>query len=156
MGRKRTPTHLHLIRGVPGKRPLPAAEPIAVGNLQEAPGWLSESQHEGWNYAIEHAPHGLLKQIDRSILTIWVVAEDLHRQASIKVAEVGMLIKTPHTGEPMQSPYLPIVNRQAVIMMRAVQELGFSPCARPAIAAPRSGNAFANNGQRPTDPDPAA
>jgi P27 family predicted phage terminase small subunit len=158
MGRKRVPNVLKIIRGNPGRRPLPN-EPAAVGELQEPPEWLTPSQKEGWRYAIEHAPRGLLKRIDSSVLVIWTIAEDFHREAAIKVTEFGMLIKTPNTGEPQQSPYMPIMNRQAVIMLRAVQELGFSPAARPSIEAPPSRNLFDRNGRRPNpdpDPDPAA
>jgi hypothetical protein len=44
-----------------------------------------------------------------------------------------MLVKAPNTGLPIQSPYLPIVNKQALIMMRAVDHLGFSPASRTRI-----------------------
>src|SRR5438477_12069301 len=102
MARRFKPTHLKVISG---SRRIPQhAEPMPTGNLHEPPAWLNESQREGWNYAIEHAPHGLLKHLDCAILTIWVIAEDLHRQASLKVSEVGMLIKTLDSGMPMQSP----------------------------------------------------
>jgi P27 family predicted phage terminase small subunit len=154
VGRKRVPNVLKMIRGKPSKRPL-WPEPVAKGELQEPPDWLTESQKEGWRYAIDNAPCGLLKRIDSSALTIWVIAEDCHRQASQKVAEYGMLIKTPNTGEPQQSPYMPIMNRQAIIMMRAAQALGFSPSARPAIEAPPSSNAFDHNGRRPPPKPPA-
>jgi hypothetical protein len=39
----------------------------------------------------------------------------------------GILTKTHSTGAPMQSPYLPIVNKQAQIMLRAAEQLGFTP-----------------------------
>ena len=94
---------------------------------------MSESQKQGWAYAIENAPDGLLKKLDRSILVAWVVAEDLHRQASMMLEKFGILTKTPNTGQPMQSPYLPIVNRQAFIMLKAAEQLGFTPAARSRV-----------------------
>ena len=57
-------------------------------NLTDPPEWMSESQKQGWIYAIENAPDGLLKKLDRSVLVAWVVAEDLHRQASMHAREV--------------------------------------------------------------------
>ena len=132
-GRKPVPTHLKQLRGNPGKRRLNVNEPIPPGELNEPPEWMTESQKEGWNYAIEHAPAGLLKRLDRSALVAWVVAEDLHRNASLMVEKFGMLTKAPHTGLPIQSPYLPIVNKQASIMLKAAELLGFSPSSRSRI-----------------------
>ncbi len=71
--------------------------------------------------------------MDRSVLVAWVVSEDLHRQATGMVEKYGILTKTPSTGAPMQSPYLPIVNKQAQIMLRAAEQLGFSPSARSRV-----------------------
>jgi P27 family predicted phage terminase small subunit len=135
-GRKPKPTHLKLISGNPGKRPLNDAEPIPLGDLSEPPDWLTESQKAGWNYAIEHAPACLLKKLDRSALVVWVVAEDLHRQASENVAKYGILTEAPNTGYPMQSPYLPVVNKQAQIMLKVAEQLGFTPASRSRISVP--------------------
>ena len=135
-GRKPTPTHLKLVKGNPGKRPLKKAEPQPQGDLSEPPEWFTDSLRAGWTYAIKHAPAGLLRCLDRSALVVWVVAEDLHREAVQQVARYGMLIKTPITGQPIQSPYMAIANRQAVIMLRAAAELGFSPVSRARIALP--------------------
>ena len=83
-------------------------------------GWL-RVRKQGWNYAIEHAPKGLLKKLDRSVLVTWTVAEDLHRRASESVEKYGILTKAPNTGLPIQSPYLPVVNKQAMIMLKAAE-----------------------------------
>src|SRR5512146_1986094 len=87
---------------------------------------MTEGQKAGWNYAIEHAPLGLLKKLDRSVLAAWVVAEDLHRRASEQVEKFGILTKAPNTGLPIQSPYLPVLNKQAQIILKAAEQLGFT------------------------------
>jgi len=97
--------------------------------LVNTPDWLSPSQKEGWRKAIEVAPKGLLKKIDSSILTIWVVAESVHREASALLAEEGLTVKSVN-GYLIQSPYLPIINRQAVLMLKASTALGFDPASR--------------------------
>lgn len=109
-------------------------EPKPVGDLVEAPDWMTESQRAGWSYAIANAPCGMLKLLDRSVLAVWVIAEDLHRQASMAVAKFGMLTKSPTKGEPMQNPYMAVINRQAVIMLKAASELGFTPSSRSRIS----------------------
>nr|PZN76198.1 MAG: phage terminase small subunit P27 family [Pseudomonadota bacterium] len=132
-GRKPKPTHLKLVAGNPGKRALNRGEPVPEGDLTDPPEWLTPEQKESWRYAIDHAPSGLLKKLDRSALTVWVVAEDLHRQATQAVAKFGLITKSPKQGEPIQNPYLPIVNRQAQIMLKAAAELGFTPSSRSRV-----------------------
>jgi len=124
---------LKLVTGNPGKRKLPTHEPRPRGNLAAAPDWLSDDQKTGWRYALDNAPLGLIKLLDRGAFTVWVVAEDLHRQASVKVSETGLLVGAP-VGSAIQNPHLPIVNRQALIMLKAASELGFTPAARPRLA----------------------
>ena len=132
-GRKPIPTQLKVVRGNPGKRALNKNEPQPAGDLLDPPAWMSESQKAGWSYAIENAPRGLLRKLDRSVLTAWVVAEDFHRRATEQVDKFGLLTKAPNTGLPIQSPYLPVVNKQAAIMLKAGEQLGFSPASRSRI-----------------------
>lgn len=132
-GRKPVPTHLKMIRGNPGKRAMNRNEPVPTGDLLDPPEWMSDSQKAGWIYAIENAPQGLLKKLDRSVLVAWAVAEDLHHQASVMLEKYGMLTKAPNTGLPIQSPYLPIVNKQAQILLKAAEQLGFSPASRSRV-----------------------
>jgi P27 family predicted phage terminase small subunit len=102
-------------------------------NLREPPAWMSKSQRAGWRYAIANAPAGLLKRLDRSVLSVWVVAEDHHRAASEMLDKHGVLIKAPNTGLPIQSPYLPVLNRQAGLILKAAEQLGFSPASRSRV-----------------------
>lgn len=132
-GRKPVPTHMKSLMGNPGKRPLNKKEPAPDGDLHAAPTWLSERQREGWAYAITNSPNGLLKKLDRSVLVVWVVAEDLHREANEKICQYGLLTKSPNAGLPLQSPYFAILNKQAQIMMKAAAELGFTPSSRSRV-----------------------
>lgn len=147
-GRKPKPTWLKVVAGNPGRRPLNVDEPIPVGDLVDPPEWMTDTQKAGWRYAIEHSPQGLLKRLDRSVLAVWVVAEDLHRDAAEKVARYGSVIKTPVSGVPVASPYLAVLNKQAAIMMKAASEMGFSPVARSRVKAERSS---AGSGGNPFD-----
>lgn len=136
-GRKPTPTVLKVRAGNPGKRPLNQNEPQPRADLAAPPQWLTDRQKATWLEVIDLAPSGLLKDVDASVFTVWVVAFDLYQEASDKLARTGMLIKAPKTGVPMQSPYLAIVNRQAQIMMRAVAEMGFTPASRSRVVVKR-------------------
>lgn len=135
MARRNKPTHLRLVEGRRDRRakPLQEGEPAPEGDLSEPPDWLSADQKEGWAYVLANAPLGLLKKLDRGLLTTWVVAEAIHKDASIKLRNSSMLVKTPN-GAIIQSPLIGIINRQAVIMKAIAVELGFSPAARTRIA----------------------
>lgn len=149
-GRKATPTHLKLLNGNAGKRPINENEPMPIGDLKAAPDWFDEDQRQAWEYAIFHSPKGLLRNIDQSLLTVWVIAECIHKEAT-KALGKGLIVDSPNTGTPMQNPYLPIINKQASIMMKAASELGFTPSSRSRISvdAPQNNtNRFANNGRR--------
>ena len=156
-GQKPQPTMLDELHGRPGKqakRALP--EPKPVGNLDVAPDWLTEAQREWWDYVLRHAPPCMLKRLDRGALVTWIVAEDLHRQATIAQSKVGLLVASPKQGVDMQSPYLAIINKQAVIMLRAAAELGFSPTSRPRIfMSPTDGAPLAPPPEYSADAAPA-
>ena len=134
-GRKPIPTALHRLHGRPSKTAPPKYEPHPIGELCDAPGWFNDTQRAGWDYALRHAPPGLLKRLDRGALAVWVVAEDLHRQAAAAQAQAHLLVRAPDGEPPMQSPYLPVINRQALIMLRAAAELGFTPTSRSRAVA---------------------
>ena len=88
---------------------------------------MTAEQKEEWQYAIENAPRDVLKKIDKAVLAGFIVAQDTHRKASVAMAQTELLVKSPSQGLPLQNPYLPIVNRQMVLMTRA-----FGTISRPA------------------------
>ena len=98
-GRKPIPTDLHKLRGTlnatrHGKGR--SGEPEAAGDLPpEPPGWMSEGQQAGWRHAVEHAPRGILKAIDRGVLAVWVEAEERHRTAATLQARLDQGAKLP-------------------------------------------------------------
>lgn len=155
-GRKPTPTLMRVLTGNPQHRPMNAAEEVPPGELFDAPEWMSDQQREGWRHAIDHAPKGLLRNLDKSLLAAWVIAEDMHRTAATSVARVGLMIRSKHSDVPVQNPYVAIINKQAHIMKGLASELGFSPTSRARIAYGGSTekerpNKFANNAARRTN-----
>jgi P27 family predicted phage terminase small subunit len=74
------------------------------------------------------------------MLAVWVEAEERHRTAATMQAQLDQGTKLPlltktKDGTAVASPYLGIMNRAAAIMIKAASELGFSPAARPRLAA---------------------
>ena len=148
-GDKPRPNEIKILRTT-GKKAEKLARKITPtpGPLNEPPEWLTKEQKLEWGYAIENAPRNVLKKIDKTVLTAFIIAQDTHRKASIAMAQADLLVKTPKQGLPMQNPYLPIINRQVVIMTRTASELGFTPCSRARIdngtAPAATGNEWAD------------
>jgi P27 family predicted phage terminase small subunit len=130
------PTELKVLR-MTGKKAEKLINRITPtpGPLIDPPDWLTAEQKAEWQYAIQNAPRSVLKKIDKAVLAGFIVAQDTHRRAVIAMAQTELLVKSPTKGLPMQNPYLPIVNRQMVLMTRVASELGFTPCSRARIDA---------------------
>ena len=134
-GPKSTPMVLTALHGNPHDHALPTDVPDGRGDLWQAPEWFDELQRAQWDYALEHAPLGLLTGTDREVLVVWCVASVEHARAAQEVRRLGQVVKTKE-GNAIQNPFLPIVNRQALIMMRAGAEMGFSPASRVSLGTP--------------------
>lgn len=137
-GRKPKPTHLKVLNGNPGKRALNKDEPKPTGELKKAPDWFNETQKDYWNYAIENAPGGLLKKLDKDVLIVYVCAAVTHKEASLAMAQSDLLTMTPN-GMEIQNPLIGIINKQATLMLKAAGEMGFTPSSRSRIAVPPTG-----------------
>lgn len=131
----------------------PKPEPLLTNDPVDLhpPGWMTRRQKLLWRKAIDNAPDGLLVVMDSGLLTTWVIAADTHREACEKTRGLGLLVKTREVevvkkhrdgsesrekkgGQPVQNPYLPIINKQAQIMIKSAGELGFTPISRSRLA----------------------
>lgn len=148
-GRKPKPTQLKDLHG--SQEPRNPNEPIpeTVIEIVPPPEHFDEDMRQIWRFALEHAPPGMLKAIDAAVLEVWCVAHALHRKAVRAQQRYALVIPAPVTKYPIQAPYLAIINRQALVMMRAAAELGFSPTARPRVGNTVSGGDELNTGRRP-------
>lgn len=140
-GRKPKPTALHNLHGTGNstRLKLRKTEPVANGELFEPPDWLTDAQKDSWRYVIAHAPAGVLRMIDRGTLVVWVEAECRHRmamqqQAILDSGRTLPLLTKGKGGEPIVSLYLGIIQKAALVMIKAASELGFSPASRPRLA----------------------
>jgi P27 family predicted phage terminase small subunit len=136
MPRKKKPFDLKVLRmTAKSAEKLLAKKTPTPGALSEPPDWLTPDQKADWAYAIENAPVNILRRIDKAILAGFIIAADTHKRAAIAMQTTQLLVKSPKQELPMQSPYMPIVNRQYQLMIRAASELGFTPCSRARIDA---------------------
>ncbi len=134
-GRKPVPTALRILRGNPGKRPLPKAEPVVAAAVPEAPSHLQPEARAEWDRVVpELRAARLLTKLDRAALAAYCVAYGRWVEAELKLRELGVIVKAP-SGFPMLSPYLLVANKALEQMQKALAEFGMSPSSRVRVTA---------------------
>ncbi len=134
MGRRKQPTTIRKLHGNPSEKAFPLDEPEGVADLWAPPTWFDDDQREQWQYAVDHAPPGLLTGTDRETLVMWCVASVEYVKAVLKVREEGQIVETTN-GNVIQNPSLSVMNKQALIMLKTGGEMGFSPSARASLGS---------------------
>lgn len=143
VGRKPKPTHLKLVTGNPGKRPLPKAEAKVVPALPSPPPHLSDEAKVEWGRVSEDLYKvGLLSGVDRAVLAAYCQSYARWVQAERAIAEMakrdqltgGLMIKTTN-GNAIQNPLVGTANKAAADMVRYAAEFGMTPSARSRIVA---------------------
>ena len=142
-GRKPKPTHLKLITGNPGKRPLPKREAKVAVALPEAPPTLNGEARAEWDrVSADLYKVGLLSKIDRAALAAYCQSWAIWAQATKALAEMakrdeltgGLMIKTTN-GNAIQNPLVGTANKAAADMVKFAVEFGMTPSARSRINA---------------------
>ena len=143
MGRKPKPTHLKLVTGNPGRRPLLAGEAQAMPALPPPPPHLSDDAKLEWGRVSEEFYNiGLLTSIDRTALAAYCQSYGRWSQAERAIAEMGkrdmltggLMIKTSN-GNAIQNPLVGTANKAMSDMVRYAAEFGMTPSARSRISA---------------------
>jgi P27 family predicted phage terminase small subunit len=131
-GRKPIPTHLKVVRGNPGKRPLNENEPTPEGPA-EMPEYLSPAAREHWPIVAKQLEDaGVLTSIDVHALALYCEAFARWRNALAEVARSGPVYTTPQ-GFAMQSPHLSIANKAQEQMTKLLIEFGMTPSSRTRV-----------------------
>lgn len=141
-GRKPKPTHLKVVEGNPGKRPLNEREPVPRSELPTPPEHLDDVAKVEWGRVSEDLYRiGLLSSVDRAVLAAycqayarWVAAENaIAEMASRDKVTAGLLVKTTN-GNAIQNPLVGTANKAAADMVRYAAEFGMTPSARSRLS----------------------
>lgn len=142
-GRKPKPTHLKLVQGNPGRRPIEPdkIQPPERSKALAPPACLGATAKAEWR-RLAPVLHklGLLSDMDRGVFTAYCEAWGRWRDAERKLQELRkqsdsgdvMVIKT-QAGNYIQNPYLGIANKAMNDMVRHAAEFGLSPSARARV-----------------------
>lgn len=133
-GRKPLPTHLKVLRGNPGKRPLNDREPQPRRVTPRMPDHLSPEAKKEWRRMAKRlAKLGLLTEIDGAALAAYCTAYGRWVEAERNVQKYGTVMLSPDKGWPVQSPYLSIANKAMEQMHKFLTEFGMTPSSRSRI-----------------------
>jgi P27 family predicted phage terminase small subunit len=106
---------------------------------------MNDEQRAEWIYAVEHSPPGLLSGTDREALAAFCVHAVEFVRAATAYASEPQTYKSD-TGVLHINPLSRVLDRHTGMMIRAIDQLGFSPASRAALG--RSGPEFTNAPQQ--------
>lgn len=126
------PTGLRLVRGDKASR-INLDEPQPAEGIPLCPMNASPEVHAIWQYTVEQLRHmNIVTLADRDALYAYCEAVALHREASLMLAQEGMVIEGLHGGWVKHPAHQ--IQRDAASVMRAfAQEFGLTPSARSTI-----------------------
>jgi P27 family predicted phage terminase small subunit len=137
------PIPLKLLRGNPGKKPIPTQfEPERLPEVPNAPAFLLGFAREEWD-RVAPSLHtlGLLSVLDLMPFAAYCLAYQHWRQAEERLGELavedpesrGLLVKV-REGHARRSPLVQIAASAAADMLRYASEFGMTPAARTRIS----------------------
>jgi P27 family predicted phage terminase small subunit len=138
-GRKPKPSHLKVLEGNPGRRPLNPGEPRPEVKVPTCPHHLCPSAKAEWKrLARQLFALGILTTLDRATLAAYCQSYGRWVEAEQKLKDTPALLKMP-SGYVQQNPWLTISSKQLELMHKYMSELGLSPVARTRVDVRRPG-----------------
>ena len=147
-GRKRKPTHLKLVTGNPGRRPIGDwVKPARRETVMPPPAHLDAYAAAEWKrLATELTTMGPLTNVDRGPFAAYCQAWSIYLHAQVAIDDLarkdetgmGAMLMRTLSGNTIQNPLIGIRNQAMRNMVRYAAEFGFTPSSRVRVqdAAP--------------------
>jgi phage terminase small subunit len=134
-GRKPKPIAAKIAAGNPGKRSLSTLVPPPRAGAMLCPQVVQRNERAlaYWSMFLDNTAPGHLTPIDAPLLARLCMSLAYADEANERIEATGMLVKAPNTGLLIQSPYLPVLNRQTEIARKLAAELALPPAQRNRI-----------------------
>ena len=136
-----TPTHLRVLNGNPGKRPLNRREPRPPRTTPSCPAWLSKDAKNAWRRMVPALRDmGVLTIVDGEALAAFCKTYARWRQAEEFLDQHGLVY--PLRDEKgnvrcmQQFPQVSIARNMLLLMRSFLQEFGMTPASRTRIELP--------------------
>jgi P27 family predicted phage terminase small subunit len=136
------PTHLKLIAGNPGKKPINTREPKPAKGIPRCPPWLGEEARVAWRWITGELKNmGLLTSADAHALVFYCQTYARWRQAEAFLEQHGETypIRDDKGRIRCMQPFPQVVTvRNSLLLLKSLcQEFGLTPASRSRIAMPR-------------------
>jgi P27 family predicted phage terminase small subunit len=154
-GRRPQPLQMRIIRGNPGRRPLPQGEPQPPAGLPPAPDHLNATARAEWDRVGPIlAQMGIMTLADRAVLAGYCATYARWAMAEHQIRGWTDLVVKGAMGGLVQNPHIRIANQALELMHRYMGELGLTPSSRVKLArgaTPQDDEleAFLKQGKRP-------
>lgn len=135
-----------------GEPDAPDDEPLPLGTLPEPPADSSEEVRRVWTETLQAAPAGLLRRLDIGLFAVYCRAVVQYDKAMRHVEANGAVVVTK-AGTVVENPWHKTAIKQALLMIRTVDQLGFSPAARTRIRVTPSSAPVAETTQATNGPN---
>ncbi len=140
-GRKPTPTNLKILRGNPGKRPIPQNEPKPEPIAPECPDWLCEDAKAEWERIAPQLERlGLLTEVDMAAMVGYCESWAQYKKAMQfihKHNEVYPIKNKDGSVKYLQQvPQVSIANKALANIRAAGSQFGLSPGDRGRLQVP--------------------
>lgn len=141
------PTHLKVIAGNPGKRPLTAREPRPEKGRPRCPSWLGPEVKKVWRRVVaDLEAMGVLTVADGDAVSIYCQTYVRWKAAEEWIAKHGEVYPIRDANgqiKCMQQFPQVAISRNLLLVLRAYQqEFGLTPAARCRISLPADDTAF--------------
>jgi P27 family predicted phage terminase small subunit len=131
-----TPIKLRLLRGNPGRRPIPREpQPKSAAKCPEPPDYVTGYAAREWKWlAPELWALGLLTVLDQTVFAAYCVSYGRWRAAE-ELLQGEPLVVPGSEGNQVQNPLVRIASQAARDLLRVGSEFGLTPSARARVAA---------------------
>lgn len=127
-----TPAKLKLLRGNPGRRPIPEVPEPSGFPLR--PDGMSEAAQALWERVIrDYEATGVLTGVDADALRVYCEAVVRYEHAAQLLEESGPLVRGVRQGDLVKNPLHQVVRDNADLIRAFARELGFTPAARSSL-----------------------
>jgi P27 family predicted phage terminase small subunit len=136
VGRKPLPTNMVLLRGNPGKRPLPMREPKPKTRLPaRAPAHLGEVAKAEWRRMVRELRRSKIgTALDARALEAYCVTYQLWRSALDNLGD-DIVVKAPKSDYFLQSAYFTVATKLDAQLRSWLTEFGLTPSSRRRVEA---------------------
>jgi P27 family predicted phage terminase small subunit len=130
------PTHLKVLQGNPGHRPLPKNEPKPRDLMPACPAWLDPEAKAEWKRVAPLLKQlNLLTEVDGTALAGYCQAYATWRRATATLQQKGYVVNTP-SGYKQQRPEVSIAMKALGLVKVFCAEFGMTPSSRSRIDLP--------------------